>query len=75
MFALWDARTVNLVASFDNRRVALALVLSGIERNGPHDTETLALDLEDEHSEVTPIAHGQALAELARQEFSARATR
>lgn len=75
VYALWDTRTINLVASFDNRRDALALVLSGIERNGQRDTETLALDLEDEHGEVTPIAHGEALADLARQEFAARATR
>ncbi len=72
LYALWDTRTVNLVASFTNRREALALVLSGIQRNGPRDTETLALDVENDQGEVTPIAQGQALADLARQEFAAQ---
>lgn len=74
VYALWDTQTINLVASYDNRRDALELVLSGIERNGPQDTETLALDVEDDQGNVTPIAHGQALAELARQELAAQIT-
>jgi hypothetical protein len=40
VYALWDTRTTNLVAVFDNERDALALVLAGIDRNGPEDTGT-----------------------------------
>jgi len=69
VYALWDTQSINLVATYDSLRDALALVLRGIERNGPQDTETLALDVEDENGNVTPIAHGRALAELARREF------
>lgn len=69
VYALWDTTTINLVASYDNQRDALALVLSGIERNGPRDTETLALDVEDAQGNVTHIAHGQELAELALREL------
>ncbi len=69
MYALWDIRTINLVADYDNLRDALALVLEGIERNGLDDTDTLALDVEDEQGNVTSIAYGQALAELAKREL------
>lgn len=71
IYGLWDTETNNLVGDFDNRRDALALVLRAIERNGPHDTDTLALDVEDEHGEGHLIAYGPELAELARREFAA----
>jgi hypothetical protein len=48
----------------------IAPVLRGIERNGPHDTDTLSLDVEDETGRVTTIAHGQALAALAQRELA-----
>ncbi|MCA9832599.1 MAG: hypothetical protein KC435_01500 [Thermomicrobiales bacterium] len=70
VYALWDTVTINLVASFDNRQDALSLVLSGIERNGPRDTDTLALEAEDENGNITSIAQGKELAELARKELS-----
>lgn len=71
VYALWDIETNNLVAEYSTKRDALALVLQGIERNGPHDADALALDAEDEQGDVTTIASGQQLADLARQEFSA----
>lgn len=70
IYGIWDTETNNLVGDFDNKRDALALVLRAIERNGVHDVDTLALDVEDEHGEGYLIATGQELAELARQEFS-----
>lgn len=69
LYALWDTKTINLVDSYDNLLDALKLVLSGIERNGLQDADTLALDVEDEQGHVTPIAHGRALADLARHEL------
>jgi hypothetical protein len=45
-YELWDTRGTNIVGAFNNERDALALVLSGIERNGPEDTDTLVLALE-----------------------------
>lgn len=67
IYALWDTRTANLVASYDNEREALELVLSGIERNGTHDTDTLVLEVEDERGDLILSAQGTALAELARK--------
>lgn len=68
--ALWDTETNNLVAAFDNEGDALALVRRAIELNGPRDTDTLALDVQDEHGDVRLIAFGQDLAERARRELS-----
>lgn len=69
VYALWDTRTTNLIAAYDNERDALALVLSGIERNGPHDTDTIVLEVEDEHGELVSTLQGQELADLARQKL------
>jgi hypothetical protein len=41
--------------------------MSGIERNGPHDTDTPVLEIEDEHGELVSAACGEELAERARQ--------
>ena len=70
VYTLWDNEPNNLVAEFGTRRDALALVLRGIERNGPHDTDTLSFDAEDETGQVTTVAHGEKLAVLARHEFA-----
>lgn len=72
--ALWDTRTTNLIAAYDNERDALALVLSGIARNGPHDTDTLVLEVEDEDGELVSTMQGQELADLARQTLQPSAT-
>jgi hypothetical protein len=69
IYSLWDSRTTNLVAAFDNERDALAFVLGGIERNGPHDTDTLTLEVEDEQGELVHTMRGQELAERARREM------
>jgi hypothetical protein len=69
VYALWDTRTTNLVASYDNERDALALVLSGIERNGSHDTDTLVLEIEDDAGELVSSVQGAELAALARQKL------
>ena len=70
VYALWDTRTANLIAAYDNEGEALALVLSGIERNGPRDTDTLVLEVEDEHGELVSSTRGKELAELARRKQS-----
>jgi hypothetical protein len=70
--ALWDIESNNLVAEYENLEEALALVLRGIERNGQQDTDSLALESEDNQGEVTLIAHGQELAALARRELGGR---
>ncbi|MBA2248360.1 MAG: hypothetical protein H0W23_09530 [Chloroflexia bacterium] len=69
VYALWDTRTTNLIAAYDNEADALELILSGIERNRPHDTDTLVLEVEDEHGELVSITQGRELAELARQKL------
>ncbi len=69
VYTLWDTRTTNLIAAYDNEREALELVLSGIKRNGPHDTDTLVLEVEDARGDLVSTTHGQALAELARQKL------
>ena len=69
-YAPWDIETNNLVAEYTDKRDALALVLQGIERNGPHDTDPLSLDVEDNLGRLTTIAHGADLAALAFNTFS-----
>lgn len=69
-YSLWDIRGANIVGAFDTERDALSLVLSGIERNGADDTDTLVLAFEDEHGRSTIISQGKALAERARRELS-----
>ena len=65
IFTIWDGESNNLVAEFKTFEDALALVRSGIERNGSQDTESLILEVEDEQGDVQVIAHGPQLAELA----------
>lgn len=67
IYGIWDTRTTNLVAAYDTEKEALELVLHGIERNGPRDTDTLVLEVEDEDGELVFTVQGQALAELARK--------
>lgn len=68
VYTLWDIQTNNLVAEFGNAADALSMVRRGIKRNGSRDTEALALEVEDQEGDVREIAHGQALADLARSE-------
>jgi len=70
VYVLWDNETNNLVAEYRNQRDALGLVLRGIERNGPHDTDMLSLEVEDESGQVATIAYGRELAALAHREFA-----
>jgi hypothetical protein len=70
IYALWDIETNNLVAEYEDQRSALALVLRGIERNGPRDTDSLALEVEDQAGNVITIAYGQTLADLAQKTFA-----
>jgi len=65
MYALWDIETNNLVAEYDNKRDALALVLYSTQHNGPHDADSLSLDIEEDLGRLTTIAHGADLAALA----------
>ena len=69
LYTLWDFETSNLVAECDSENEALELVLDGIERNGPSVTDTLSLQAEDERGEVSTIAWGQQLADLAHRSF------
>lgn len=71
-YALWDTETNNMVADFDNERDALALVRHAIERNGDHDADSLALDVEDDNGDVRLIAFGKDLGELAQRDVTTR---
>lgn len=70
-YTLWETRSRNMVADFDNEHDALALVWENIKHNGPAIAESLALDVEDEQGEGHLIASGQELAERARRKFAA----
>lgn len=70
VYTLWDNETNNLVAEFGNRRDALALVLRGIERKGPHATDTLSLEAEDGTGQVTTVVFGAQLAAMAQRELA-----
>lgn len=70
LYTLWDFESSNLVAECDSEREALGFVLDGIEQNGPAVTDTLSLQVEDERGEVSTIAWGQRLADLAHRAFN-----
>ncbi|MCC6704986.1 MAG: hypothetical protein IT334_08905 [Thermomicrobiales bacterium] len=67
IYALWDTRATNMIAEYDNERDALALVLSGIERNGPSDSDTLILEVENEAGNLIFTISGDALAAMAKE--------
>ena len=69
VYTLWDTETHNMVAEYERLEDALQLVLRGIERNGPNDTDALALEREDDSGDTATVARGPALAELARHEL------
>ena len=66
-YILWDTRSTNVIAGYDNEREALAVVLNGIEFNGPNDTDTLVLEVEDDKGELISSIQGAELADLARR--------
>lgn len=70
VYALWDIETNNLVAEYGSLEEALGLVLRGIERNGPQDTETLSPEVENDQGEAQTIAQGRELALLAQRKHS-----
>jgi hypothetical protein len=45
------------------------LVLSGIERNGTRDTDTLVLEIEDDRGELVTSIQCEILAALAHQKI------
>ncbi|MGI8406643.1 MAG: hypothetical protein ACR2OE_18090 [Thermomicrobiales bacterium] len=74
-YELWDMRSNNLVADFDNERDALLLVLEARERNGDCDTDTLSLDICDDDGdtrETQEVIYGQALARYAHERLTPR---
>lgn len=71
-YELWDMRSNNLVADFDNERDALLLVLEARERNGDCDTDTLSLDICDDDGDTQKVIYGQALACYARERLTPR---
>ena len=70
IYALWDIETNNLVAEYDDLPAALTLVVQGIERNGPGDTDSLMLVAETATGEARTITHGKDLVALAYRELS-----
>jgi len=66
-YELWDTRSYNLVADFDNEHDALRLVLDARDRNGPDDTDTLSLDICNNAGETQKTIFGHALANYARE--------
>lgn len=66
-YTRWDTRSTNVIAGYDNERDALLVVLNGIEFNGPDDTDTRVLEVEDETGELISSVQGAELADLARR--------
>lgn len=66
MFTLWDWRSLDPVAMCETLDDALRIVRTGIELNGPTDTDTLTLVLDEPDAEPVAIADGAGLAALAR---------
>lgn len=69
IYALWDMESNNLVVEYPDERSALQVVLDSLDRNGAAAAASLALDVEDEHGDIVPIAHGHKLIERARCEL------
>jgi len=70
IYALWDMQSNNLVAEYPDEKSALHVVLESLDRNGTAAAESLALDVEDEHGNIVPIAHGHTLIERAQHELA-----
>lgn len=73
MYTLWDGRSIDPVAMCETLDEALDIVLAGIERNGPTDTDSLPL-VHDDLPNVPPvqIARGDGLARLALESARVR---
>jgi hypothetical protein len=63
---IWDTETGKMIDCYDREDDALSLVRAGTVQFGESYAETLALLLEDESGNLTQIAAGLELAELAR---------
>lgn len=64
-FDLRDIDTVNLIASFEEEALALAMVSEAVARHGVGDATGLALISEDGRGRSCLLAEGEALLERA----------
>jgi hypothetical protein len=65
MFQLWEAELANLVGSYETEEAALAIVRKAIENHDRDAIDSLALLHEGMGVQLTTIAEGDALADLA----------
>ncbi len=64
-FQLWEAESANLVGSYESEDAALAIVRKAIEQHGREAIESLVLVHEETRGELSAVAEGAALADLA----------
>lgn len=69
LYTLWDFESSNLVAECGSEAEALGLVMDGIHEHGSHVTDGLSLQVENDQGEISTIAWGQQLADLAHRAF------
>lgn len=65
IYALWHIDSNNLVGDYRSQEEALRVVRNALELHGRDAIVRLALTVEDQTGDVSPLAHGQALVDLA----------
>jgi hypothetical protein len=65
MFQLWDEESANLVGSYSTEDAALSIVRDAVEKHGREAIDTILLLREDAGEQLTEIAAGVALVDLA----------
>ena len=65
-YELWEAKGGNIIADFPTREKALEAVRRELLRGSKTDFSTWLLMYEDPEGEITDIASGAALIDLAR---------
>lgn len=70
MFQLWDEESANLVGSYSTEDAALSIVRDAVEKHGRGAIESILLLREDAGGQLTEIAVGIALVDLALERTS-----
>jgi hypothetical protein len=65
MFQVWDEESANLVGSYATEDAALAIIRAAIDLHGREVVDALLLLREDASGDLTQVAVGARLVELA----------
>jgi hypothetical protein len=65
MFQLWDEESANLLGSYSTEDAALSIVRDVVEKHGREAIDAILLIRDDTEEQLTEIASGVALVDLA----------